>query len=144
MRLNWIAAAAFRRGLIVIFPTTIHAPSQRTRMRSCASARATRSLPKRGTSADTTKRESGLCGILMCNPKPAIRLTGRFYIEAERGDALEVHLDRVRLNRNWGYTSYRLSPDILTAAAAERQYKNFHKMDVLRPWQADLIPWDID
>jgi len=77
-------------------------------------------------------------------PETGNPLTGPFYIEgAERGDALEVHLDRVRLNRNWGYTSYRLSPDILTAAASERQYKNFYKMDVLRPQQADLIPWDI-
>ena len=43
---------------------------------------------------------------------------GPFYIEeAERGDALEVHLDKVRLNRNWGYTSYRLSPETLGPGA---------------------------
>jgi len=48
-------------------------------------------------------------------PETGNPLTGPFYIEgAERGDTLEVHLDRVRVNRNWGYTSYRLSPDILT------------------------------
>jgi amidase len=78
-------------------------------------------------------------------PESGNPLTGPFYVEgAEYGDALEIRLDKVRLNRNWGYTSYRLSPDILTASAAEQQYKNFYKMDVLRPQRADLIPWDID
>ena len=57
---------------------------------------------------------------------------------------LEVYLDRVRLNRNWRYTSYRLSPDILTTAAAEAQYKNICKMDAPRPQRAYLIPRDID
>lgn len=78
-------------------------------------------------------------------PETSHPLTGPFYIEgAERGDALEIHLDRVRLNRNWGCTSYRLRSDILTTAAAEAQYKNFYKMDALRPQRADLIPWDIN
>lgn len=78
-------------------------------------------------------------------PQTGNPLTGPFYIQdAEYGDSLEVHLDKVRLNRNWGYTSYRLSGDILTASAAEAQYKNFYKMNVLRPQRADLIPWDID
>jgi acetamidase/formamidase len=78
-------------------------------------------------------------------PESGNPLMGPFYIEgAEYGDALEVHLDKVRLNRNWGYTSYRLSPDILTASTAEAQYKNFYKMGALRPQRADLIPWDLD
>ena len=78
-------------------------------------------------------------------PESGNPLMGPFYVEdAERGDALEVHLDKVRLNRSWGYTSYRLSPEILTAAAAERQYKNIYKMDAVRPQRADLIPWDLD
>jgi acetamidase/formamidase len=68
---------------------------------------------------------------------------GPFYIEeAEYGDALEVHLDRVRLNRNWGYTSYRLSSGLLSNA--EGLYPNVYKMDALRPGRADLIPWDLD
>jgi amidase len=78
-------------------------------------------------------------------PESGNPLMGPFYIEeAELGDALEVHLDKVRLNRNWGYTAYRLNPDILTAGTAEQQYKNFYKMDALRPQRADLIPWDLD
>ncbi len=78
-------------------------------------------------------------------PETGNPLMGPFYIEeAERGDALEVHLDKVRLNRNWGYTSYRLSPDILTSGAAEQLYKNFYKMEAVRPGSANLIPWDLD
>jgi acetamidase/formamidase len=78
-------------------------------------------------------------------PETGNPLMGPFYIEeAERGDALEVHLDKLRLNRNWGYTSYRLSPDILTSGAAESQYRNIYKMGAVRPARADLIPWDLD
>lgn len=78
-------------------------------------------------------------------PESGNPLMGPFFIEeAEYGDALEVHLDRVRCNRNYGYTSYRLSPGILNPATVETLYKNFYKADVLRPGRADLIPWDID
>jgi acetamidase/formamidase len=78
-------------------------------------------------------------------PESGNPLMGPFYIEeADLGDTLEVHLDKVRLNRNWGYTAYRLSSDILTSSAAEAQYKNFYKMGALRPQRADLIPWDLD
>ncbi|MBI3698073.1 MAG: acetamidase/formamidase family protein [Acidobacteria bacterium] len=76
-------------------------------------------------------------------PESGNPLMGPFYVEgAELGDALEVRLDKVRLNRNWGYTSYRLSPGILNAGV--KLYDNFYKMDALRPQRADLIPWDLD
>ena len=76
-------------------------------------------------------------------PESGNPLMGPFYIEgAEHGDALEVHLDKVRLNRNWGYTSYRLNPAVLNAG--ESLYENVYKMDALRPKRADLIPWDLD
>ncbi len=78
-------------------------------------------------------------------PESGNPLMGPFYIEeADRGDTLAVHIDKLRLNRNWGYTSYRLIPDTLTSGAAEGQYKNFYKMGALRPQRADLIPWDLD
>jgi len=68
---------------------------------------------------------------------------GPFYIEgSDYGDALAVHLDKVRLNRNWGYTSYRLSPAILSNV--DNLYPNVYKMGALRPQRADLIPWDLD
>lgn len=76
-------------------------------------------------------------------PESGNPLMGPFYIEgAEYGDALEVHLDRVRLNRNWGYTSYRLNPGVLSNI--ENLYPNVYKMNALRPQRADLIPWDLD
>ena len=76
-------------------------------------------------------------------PESGNPLMGPFYIEgAEYGDALEVHLDKVRLNRNWGYTSYRLSREILNSS--DNLYPNVYKMDALRPKRADLIPWDLD
>ena len=78
-------------------------------------------------------------------PESGNPLMGPFYIEeAEIGDALEVHLDKLRLNRNFGYTSYRLSSEVLTSGAAEAQYKNSYKMDAVRPQRDDLIPWDLD
>ena len=76
-------------------------------------------------------------------PESGNPLMGPFYVEgAELGDALEVHLDKVRLNRNWGYTSYRLSREILNSS--DNLYPNVYKMDALRPKRADLIPWDLD
>jgi amidase len=78
-------------------------------------------------------------------PETGNPLMGPFYIEeADRGDALEVRLDRVRLNRKWGYTGYRLSPEVLTAGAAAAQYPGSYKMSALRPQRDDLIPWDLD
>jgi amidase len=76
-------------------------------------------------------------------PESGNPLMGPFYIEgADYGDALAVHLDKVRLNRNWGYTSYRLSPAILSNI--DNLYPNVYKMGALRPQRADLIPWDLD
>ena len=76
-------------------------------------------------------------------PESGNPLMGPFYIEgADLGDSLEVRLDKVRLNRNWGYTSYRLNPGILSSA--EGLYPNVYKMGALRPQRADLIPWDLD
>ena len=41
-------------------------------------------------------------------------LTGPFYIEgAEAGDTLVVQLDRVRLNRDWGWNGIRIMSDAL-------------------------------
>ncbi len=76
-------------------------------------------------------------------PESGNPLMGPFYIEdADLGDALEVHLDKVRLNRNWGYTSYRLHPSVLSNI--DNLYPNVYKMGALRPQRADLIPWDLD
>ncbi|MBV6433562.1 MAG: hypothetical protein IANPNBLG_03740 [Bryobacteraceae bacterium] len=78
-------------------------------------------------------------------PETGNPLMGPFYIEgADYGDSIEVHLDKVRLNRNYGYTGYRLSPGVLDPGTIEGLYKNYYKMDALRPGTASLIPWDLD
>lgn len=76
-------------------------------------------------------------------PESGNPLMGPFYIEGtEYGDTLEVHLDKVRLNRNHGYTSYRLSLGAMQPS--ESLYKNFYKMEAVRPGRGDMIPWDLD
>jgi amidase len=72
-------------------------------------------------------------------------LTGPFYIEgAEPGDAIAVTLHKVRLNRNWGYTAYRLGLISLTPEAVERVYSDQYKPDLVRKGRANIVPWDID
>jgi len=66
-------------------------------------------------------------------------LTGPFFIEgAEPGDALEVRLDRLRLNRESGYTGYQVGIKDMPAMekpGADRVYKGY---DYLFPWAIDL------
>lgn len=72
-------------------------------------------------------------------------LIGPFYIEgAEPGDALIVTLNRVRLNRNWGWTSYRLGLFSLMPSYIEKAYPNHYKKDLVQPGRDNLVPWDID
>jgi acetamidase/formamidase len=78
-------------------------------------------------------------------PESGNPLMGPFYIEgAEYGDSLEVHLDKVRINRNYGYTSYRLSPAVLNPNTIESLYSGNYGMDAVRKGSATLIPWDLD
>src|SRR6267142_5170701 len=68
-----------------------------------------------------------------------------FYIEgADHGDALEVHLDKVRLNRNWGWTTYRLGTAFVDSNMVQGLYKNSYKQGAVRPERDNLIPWDLD
>jgi acetamidase/formamidase len=69
-------------------------------------------------------------------------LTGAFYVEgAEAGDALAVHLLRVRLNRASGYTGHQVGvkdmPEALKPDKPQPDavYKDY---DYLVPWQIDL------
>ena len=72
-------------------------------------------------------------------------LTGPFWIEgAEPGDSISVHLSKVRLNRDWGYTSFRLGLVALTPEAVESVYSNQYQKDLVRPGRDDILPWDID
>ncbi len=77
--------------------------------------------------------------------EPGNPLTGPFYVEgAEPGDSISVHLSKVRLNRDWGYTSYRLGLVALTPQAVETVYSNNYQQDLVRANRADILPWDID
>jgi acetamidase/formamidase len=72
-------------------------------------------------------------------------LTGPFYIEsAEPGDAIAVTFRKIRLNRNWGYSGYRLGLYSITPEAVEKTYTNKYKQDLVRKGSASIVPWDID
>lgn len=76
---------------------------------------------------------------------PGNPLTGPFFVEgAEPGDALLVTFRKVRLNRTWGYTNYRLGLISLLPEAVEGVYANRYKADLIRKGRADMLPWDID
>jgi acetamidase/formamidase len=95
---------------------------------------ATRTLDAGGQDERSVKRS-----------EPGNPLTGPFSVEgAEPGDALAVHLRKVRLNRDWGWSAYRLGLFALTPEAVEHVYSNVYKPDLIRPGRSTLIPWDID
>ena len=75
-------------------------------------------------------------------------LTGPFFVEgAEPGDALIVHLKKVRPNRAWGYTSSRLGMFALTPetiAALHPMYTARFMADKVIPGRANTLKWDVD
>src|ERR1700733_2414262 len=59
------------------------------------------------------------------HPEPGNPLTGPFFIEgAEPGDGILVHLRKVRLNRDWGYSGFRLGLYALEPEAIEGIYSD--------------------
>ena len=76
---------------------------------------------------------------------PGNPLNGPFFVEgAEAGDAIEITFHKVRLNRNWGYSGYRLGLYSILPEAVEGIYSNQYKMDLIRKGSASIVPWDID
>ena len=72
-------------------------------------------------------------------------LTGPFYVEgAEPGDTLVVRLKKLRMNRDWGWTTYRLMLVALTPASIEGIYSSEYKPGLIAPGRSNLVPWDID
>jgi acetamidase/formamidase len=72
-------------------------------------------------------------------------LNGPFYIEdADYGDTLEIHFDKIRLNRNWGYTTYRYGPAFLEPRSIEGLYKNSYRRGAVRPERDNLVRWSLD
>jgi amidase len=77
--------------------------------------------------------------------QPSNPLTGPFYVEgAEPDDALIVRFTKVRLNRRWGWTAYRLGLFSLTPESIEGLYANRYKDDLVRSGRSNLVPWEID
>ena len=72
-------------------------------------------------------------------------LTGPFYVEgAEPGDALVIRFTRVRMNRNWGWSSYRLGLYSLTPESIEGIYPNRYKPGTIIKDRENIVPWDLD
>ena len=77
--------------------------------------------------------------------EPGNPLTGPFFVEgAEPGDALVVHFRKIRMNRKWGWSTYRLVLAALTPESIEGLYPNRYKDDIIRPGRSNLVPWDLD
>ena len=76
---------------------------------------------------------------------PPNPLTGPFFVEgAEAGDALIVRFTKVRMNRNWGFTSFRLGLYSLTPESIEGLYPNRYKPGAVIKERENVVAWDID
>lgn len=72
-------------------------------------------------------------------------LSGPFYIEgAEAGDALVVHFTKLRMNRNWGWTGFRLGPWALPPGQTENMPAEHYKMNLVHAGDDQQVPWDLD
>ena len=97
------------------------------------------------TVATKTLDASGRDDMGMVRASPPNPLTGPFYVEgAEPGDALIVRFSRVRMNRNWGWSSYRLGLYSLTPESIEGIYPNRYKPGEIIKERVNVVPWDLD
>ena len=72
-------------------------------------------------------------------------LTGPFYIEgSEPGDMLVVRLDRVRLNRDWGWNNMRISVDALAPETIEKLFPADCCDEWLQPGRRNAMRWNLD
>ena len=77
--------------------------------------------------------------------RPSNPLTGPVYVEGgEPGDALVVRFSRVRMNRNWGWSAYRLGLYSLTPESIEGIYPNRYKPGEIIKERVNVVPWDLD
>jgi amidase len=97
------------------------------------------------TVATKTLDASGRDETGMVRARPPNPLTGPFYVEgAEPGDALVVRFSRVRMNRNWGWSSYRLGLYSLSPESIEGIYPNRYKPGEIITERVNVVPWDLD
>jgi len=79
------------------------------------------------------------------HPESGNPLTGPFFVEgAAQGDALAITFLKIRMNRSWGYSNYRLGLYALTGGAIEKLYSADYKKDLVLPGRSNAIPWDLD
>lgn len=72
-------------------------------------------------------------------------LTGPFYIEgAEPGDAIAITFDRMRMNRNFGWSGARLGLYAINPEMIEGLYSNARPRGAALPDRDNLMKWDID
>lgn len=72
-------------------------------------------------------------------------LTGPFYVEgAEPGDTLVVKLDRLRLNRDWGWDGVRVSLDALAPRSIEGLETAQCCEEWLQPGRRNALKWTLD
>jgi acetamidase/formamidase len=77
--------------------------------------------------------------------QPSNPQTGPFYVEgAQPGDALVVRIQKLRMNRNFGWSNYRLLLNSLAPEQVEGIYSDHYKQDLVRKGRYNLVPWDID
>jgi acetamidase/formamidase len=79
------------------------------------------------------------------HPESGNPLTGPFFIEgAIPGDAILVHLRKLRLNRDWGFSGYRLGLFSLEPEVIEKLYPDKFKPDAAIPGRSNLVRWNLD
>ena len=72
-------------------------------------------------------------------------LTGPFLIEgAEPGDAIAVTFTRMRLNRNFGFSAYRLGLYAINPEQVEGLYPNNRPHGAVLPDRENILRWDLD
>jgi acetamidase/formamidase len=72
-------------------------------------------------------------------------LSGPFYLEgAEPGDALVLHITKLRMNRNWGWTGYRLGEWALPPGHTANMPAKHYKANLVHQGDDQQVPWDLD
>lgn len=72
-------------------------------------------------------------------------LTGPFYIEgAAPGDSIEVRFRRIRMNRDWGFSTFRLGLYALAPESIEGLYSPRRKPNSVIEGRDTIVKWNID
>jgi acetamidase/formamidase len=146
METSWMASFAFSTLVALVMVGDTHQVTATTYYRTFSHSHPVLERIKPGDLVVTKTIDSA--GVDEKNEKrsePFNPLTGPFFIEgAEPGDALVVRLKTVRMNRDWGWSAFRLGLFSITPEDVEKVYSNQYKPDLVFPGRSTLVPWDID